>query len=238
MNVRILVTRPEPDAADTAARLAGLHHEPIVHPLLEIVFTPPPLPLDPAVIVVSSRNGARALHRWPQAAGWRDRPLFAGGDASAEAAIAAGFTQVRSAGGAARELAVLLAAHHRPGDGPVLYAAAAERTGTVEALLQQWGYDLRIVSAYRARPARRLPAAVAADLRSGAIGGVLLYSRRTAAIFATFVESLGPTALSPGTAIFAISHAAAGPMLGLGRTIRVPPKPNEDSLLALLPKAA
>ncbi len=236
--MRVLVTRPEPDASDTAVRLAAIGHEAAVHPLIEIVFSAPPPPIEPTAIVLSSRNGARAVARWPQAGAWRSLPVFAGGDATAAMATTLGFTDVRSAAGTARELAVLVAAQRRPGDGPVLYAAAADRTGTVESLLAQWGHDVRIVQAYRARRAKGLPPAVVRDLASGAIGAVLLYSRRTATIFATFLESLGASAIAPTTTIYAISQAAAGPLLGLGRTIRVPPHPDEDSLLALLPRAA
>ena len=37
--MRVLVTRPDDDAEETAAKLIALGHEPIVAPLLEIKFS-------------------------------------------------------------------------------------------------------------------------------------------------------------------------------------------------------
>ena len=94
--MRILVTRPEPDAQAQAETLAARGHEAVLAPLL-IVETIPraALGLDGAqAVIVTSRNTLRAL------AGHAEReqafrlPLFAVGEASALKAMKVGFADV------------------------------------------------------------------------------------------------------------------------------------------------
>ena len=61
----ILVTRPEPDAGDTAARLEALGLRPILAPLLEMHLLPAVAPTtkDLAAIAITSSNAIRALER-------------------------------------------------------------------------------------------------------------------------------------------------------------------------------
>ena len=63
LNVRLLLTRPEPDAARTAAALRARGHEPIVAPLLAIeIVSDADLGAGPwAAILVTSANAVRAI---------------------------------------------------------------------------------------------------------------------------------------------------------------------------------
>ncbi len=111
-------------------------------------------------------------------------PSFATGAATARALAALGFTDVRVGGGDVGSLKDLVLAQYRAEDGPLLYPAARDRAGQLEAELATRGYDVRAVEAYRAEPvssararSRRVRSAPAR------IDGVLLYSRRTAVDF-------------------------------------------------------
>ena len=82
--MRLLVTRPEPDADETAARLTAMGHDVLVQPMLRIVFAPPPEDIpEPAALIATSRNGVRALAAWPAAAHWRETTLFVTGEGTA-----------------------------------------------------------------------------------------------------------------------------------------------------------
>lgn len=234
--MRLLVTRPEPDASGTAARLRALGHEPLVQPLLTIAFTDPsPLP-QPAALVLTSRNAVRALERWPAAASWHAIPVFAVGEATAAFARTAGFADVRSAAGDAIELARFILDQQLPSAGPLLYPAAEERAPTVEHRLQAAGYDLRLVVAYRMVPAGALAADVRAGLADGSLRGVLLYSQRTAAIFRDLVIAAGLRAGLGRCTLFALSQGVASAVRHLSAAaIRVAARPDEESLLALIP---
>ena len=91
--MRLLVTRPEPDNARTAAALRAKGHEVVLAPLLHIEsvigadFGAPPW----AAILLTSSNGARALADHPRRGELLALPVLAVGRSSADAARAVGF---------------------------------------------------------------------------------------------------------------------------------------------------
>ena len=115
-------------------------------------------------------------------------PLFAVGEATGAAARAAGFHDVTAGAG---EGAALVAADRRdPADtaaGRCIYAAARDLSGNLAEHLEEAGYDLQMVEAYRAERAESLSPALAAALAAGTIDGALFYSRRTAETFRDLV---------------------------------------------------
>lgn len=233
--MRILVTRPEPDAAKTAERLRALGHEPVIAPLLSIVFNAPPSDLgEPAALVLTSRNAVKAVSRWPQVSAWFDRPLFVTGRGTGEAAWRAGFTDVRSADGDAADLVALLTSEIGPEVRPVLHPAARDRSEGFVENLRAKGYDLRVVEAYRAEIVEALDPAVCQALRLGRIGAVLLYSRRTAEAFRYAAGRAGLTHELAATRFYALSARVAEPLGDLGVEIALARSPDEDGLLALL----
>src|SRR5690348_11361581 len=89
----VLVTRPEPGAGETAARLIALGFSPVLAPLLEVRprhVAIPPSELVQAILVTSGS----AIPGLPES--HRRLPLFAVGAATARRAEAAGFTNVSS----------------------------------------------------------------------------------------------------------------------------------------------
>jgi uroporphyrinogen-III synthase len=233
--MRLLVTRPEPDATRTAQRLRALGHEPVIAPLLAIRFNPPPADLpEPAALMLTSRNAVQAVSRWPQASRWRDRPLFVTGRGTGEAAAGAGFTDVRSADGDAADLAAFLMSSVGPGMRPILYPAARDRSEAFLEGLAAEGYDIRIVEAYRAETVDAFDPAVCEELRFSRIDGVLLYSRRTAEAFRRAVERARLAGEAAGIRLFVLSSRVAEPLAGLGADVVVAAHPDEESLLALL----
>lgn len=234
--MRILVTRPQPDADKTAAKLRALGHEPVMAPLLTVVFAAPPVDLaEPAALMLTSRNAVRAVSRWPQAAGWRDRPVFVTGQGTGDAARRAGFADVRSADGNAADLAALVMAEIGPALRPILYPAARDRSEGFVEVLRTKGYDVLVVEAYRAEIAASFDPAVCEALRFSRIDVVLLYSRRTAVAFQQAVERAGLASALGGIRLYALSARVAEPLGDLGVEIVVAAHPDEDSLLALLP---
>jgi uroporphyrinogen-III synthase len=235
--LRILLTRPEPDASETAARLQAGGHEVVVAPLLTIAIAPPPSdPPDPKAIILTSRNGVRALATWPQAAGWHDLPVFATGVATARAAREAGFSDVRTAASDAADLADHFMAHIDKDMRPILYPAARARTGALTEGLRANGYDVRTIEAYSAEMARTLGADAMDAVRRQSIEGVLLYSNRTAEAFRAIVDRYDLAEHLRMTVLYALSDRVAEPLRGLPGWLRVASHPDEDSLLALLPK--
>jgi uroporphyrinogen-III synthase len=236
--VRLLVTRPEPDAGETAARLRAMGHAVMLQPMLRVVFADAPEGLpDPAALIATSRNGVRALAAWPIAAAWRGKPLFVTGEGTAQTSAEAGFTDVRSGGADAAALANRIVRDLGKGEGPIVYAAARDRTGALAGGLTAAGYDLRVVEAYRAEPVAELDPGVAGALRAGRIDGILVFSRRTAEAFVAAVDAAGLSPVLAGIACFALSERTAQPLRALSPLVRVAERPDFDGILALIAAA-
>ena len=166
-------------------------------------------------LVFTSANGVAAF-----AALTPDRalPVFTVGDATAEAARAAGFAAVRSAGGDIGRLAALLLAEGRT-IGPLLAPGALQPAGDLPALLRG-----RV-------EAVALPVYEAVETRArapDAFDAVLIHSPRAGRALA----ALGPF---PGRTALAISEAAAAPLREAGGLeVRIAATPDESALLAAL----
>jgi uroporphyrinogen-III synthase len=144
--------------------------------------------------------------------------VFTVGDATAEAARAAGFVAVRSAGGALEDLARLLRAE---APGRVLAPGALESSGDLAALLAG-RVGMRALAVYRAVETGAAAPAV--------FDAVLIHSPRGGRALA----ALGPFA---GQTAVAISEAAAVPLADApGLEIRVAVRPDEAALFEALGK--
>jgi uroporphyrinogen-III synthase len=156
--MRVLVTRPEPASARTAAELERRGHEPVLLPLMQAIHEPhalvtPALP-DTAAIAVTSAEAIRVLETLPQETrqALLALPLFAVGRATARAASDAGFADVSIADGDGRFLASLLVATHDPTT-PILYLTGTPRSPDFETDLQQAGLTIDVRECYRMVPA-------------------------------------------------------------------------------------
>ena len=232
--MRVLVTRPKDDAAETAATLKSLGHEVLIAPLLEIQFRAgADLSLDGVqAVFVTSANGIRALARRTNK---RDIEILAVGAQSAETARQVGFANVRHADGDARALADLVIANLKPENGALFHAAGAETRGRLAETLSAQGFVIRSEVLYDAVAAKALPPTVQAALAQGAVDAALFFSPRTAQIFADIAvrEGLSDSCLTLGA--LCISRATADELQSLSfRQVQTASRPDQNALLALL----
>ena len=233
--MRLLVTRPEPDAERTAAVLRARGHRAVIAPLLRIE------PLDGATIgagpwaavLVTSANVAHAIAAHARRTDLIGLPVFAVGGRTAEAMRTLGCANVISADGNAGDLARIIAAHLNP-PARLLYLAGAQRSGDLGGALRAKGFAVEIVAIYRAVVADILPPDVARELVGG-IDGVLHFSRRCAEAYVEAARAVGllESALRP--AHFCLSAQVAAPLRNAGgRLVRVARTPTEAALLDLI----
>jgi uroporphyrinogen-III synthase len=212
------VTRTQPQADATAARLAAMGHAPVVAPAL--ISRPVPADIDLAGVGALAFTSAAGAQAFADASSARGLPVFAVGEATAGSARARGFAHVLASKGDARALADVIAAA-RPS--LVLAATAREPAADLPALLAALGVKARGVIVYETIPTQ---AAVPADIDT-----VLIHSPRAARIVAGLIA---PDLAATLTA-FAISEAAAAPLRALPfARIVIAPNPDEASLLHLL----
>jgi uroporphyrinogen-III synthase len=222
-----MITRPQEDAAATAARISALGWRPVIAPMLRIERRVPAVPDNVQAILVTSGNALASLR--PSAT-----PLIAVGDATAARARAAGFTQVRSAGRDAQALAALVAATQRPGQGPLLLACGARQGENLAADLRGRGFRVIRRVCYVAYPVQRFPCQAAESLRSGELHAVVFLSAETAAAFVRLLPPEFFHALA-SVAALAIGPAAAEVLERLPwlRVCRAQ-NPTLDDVLALI----
>lgn len=218
----IWVTRAQPQAAATAARLRALGFTPLIAPVLET------RPITDTVIDLTGVDAlaftsAAGVAAFAALTGERGRMVFAVGDATAEAARGVGFAEVRSASGDVHALADLIAAA-APRPALVLNPTAAEPAADLPGLLAERGVAARAVVVYEVRE-------TALDAPPADLDGVLIHSARAARAVARWLVGADLSAVTA----YAISPSAASPLAGLGwRRVAAAPFPNETALLNLL----
>jgi uroporphyrinogen-III synthase len=217
--MRMLVTRPLPGGAATVARLQALGHEALLTPLLETQAVAWQMPdAAPQAVMITSAAAARLAG--DAAAAFHRLPTYAVGDATAAAARAAGFADVRAGEAGVQALLTAMAA---AGLTRVLHLAGEDRTDVAAPD----GLMLQVRTVYRAA-LRPLPSLPSVDF-------VLVYSARTAAHFAAEVDRLG---LARGdVAIAAISPAALAAAGGGWQQAVAAARPDEDAMLAAIAAA-
>ena len=235
--MHLVVTRPQEDARPLAERLRALGHDVVVEPMLTIaidedaVLAPGPW----RAILFTSANAIRALAGRPEAAGLLEVPVLTVGTASADAARETGFASVTSADGDLDALVSLVGTTIGPGDGRLLYVTGRTISGDLAGMLGREGYDVVRQVLYDAVAADRLSRPLADAIRAGTVDGVLLFSKRTARIWADAIVREGLGAASIGH--FCLSPAIAAVIEG---AISPPPpmmvaeQPDVDAMLRLL----
>lgn len=235
--MRLMVTRPRPDADAQADALRRGGHEVLVEPLLRVEFLASvELPLEGVqALIATSRNGLRALTQNAALARTGLPPLFAVGGATAAYARELGFTDITEGAGSAAALARLIARRCDPADGPLLHLAGERLAFDLEAALP--GFDLRQPVLYRTVRSEALSAAAREAIATGALDGVVLMSLETARAWAALVQAADLAAPARALRCYCLSRQVAEGLAELapgGSCLRVARLPREDALLALI----
>jgi uroporphyrinogen-III synthase len=232
--MRVLVTRPQADAAQTAARLAELGHEAIVEPLL--ILEPKEIDRTPAglfaALAATSANAMRVAARMKALDPLRDLPLHAVGTHTADAAREARFKTVIDAKGDADTLAENIVRHVQS-PGRVLHLAGEARAKELGPLLAARGIEVDVLELYRMRRAEKLDAS-AALFGANRIDVVLHFSPQSAATFVALVERGGLADRARRPRHLCLSQTVAAELMAIGISAEVAAEPNEAALLALL----
>jgi uroporphyrinogen-III synthase len=235
--MRLLVTRPEPEARRTATLLRSHGHDVIVAPLLRVepvhavAFGPGPW----AALAFTSANAVRAIATHARFPALAALPAFTVGSRTRETAVSAGFSAVTSAEGDVDDLARLIAGEAGDGSLPILYFAGTERAGDLAGTLAEAGRSVETVIAYRVAIVSDFDAEIRARAMAGGIDGVLHYSPRSASAFLTAAAEAGLRDFARSVKHFCLSPAVAAPLIAAGAgTVNVAAAPAEGALLALI----
>ncbi len=234
--MRVLLTRPAEDSARIAERLAGSGVECLVWPLTRIV------PLAGCIAVPAGTEAllftsASAVRVFAAGSAARGLPVLAVGDRTAAMAREAGFGQVVSARGDARDLARLARAtpHRR-----FLHPRGREAAGDLAGMLEAAGLSVAAPVIYAAEPAGPPPAEVSAAFAAGALDIVTIWSPRNAAILGDWLAGAAPPLRPPlgTTDLLGISENAVAPLRDAGfRRVVVADRPDAGAMVAWISAA-
>lgn len=250
--MRVLVTRPEPDGERTARRLSGLGHKTVRMPLFETVITASVDDLPTAaeisgLIATSARAFAMFQTGDVIRSGLANVPIHAVGAATAQAAIEAGFLDVRDGGGTAQALSQTLGyawQHARKEAEPadpenrttsIVYIAGVPRTPFIETALIAENIDHSVVECYKMMKISYSTDILKSDILSPVPDVVLLYSANAARRFSALAAPQELREMLSLTRFLCLSPAIAAelPQNWQARAI-VAERPDEASLLESL----
>lgn len=238
--MRVLITRPQPQADATASLVGAKGYHPVIAPLSEIIGLETgieqlrALPFNAQRILVATSGravqtlldaGLQSLvsgARWA-VVGQRAGDLLAGvgGQLIAEPA---------------HDVSALIDA--LPTDQPLVYVCAQDRKPALEG---SFGFS-SVIPVYQARALGGFDESVSADLQSNGLDGGLIYSARGANLLVEAFQKAGLTDLLAGSRWFCLSrdvaqtfsecaqHSVNGPVPHL----LVPDRPRQDALLKLM----
>jgi uroporphyrinogen-III synthase len=232
--MRFLLTRPaiESDALDK--KLSELGHNVLIDPLMTIHNMPlNNCTLDQyQAIIFTSANGVRSFHTQK---GPLNIPLFVVGDKTAVAAKKAGFTDVRSADGDVKKLALLLKKTLIAENGPLLYLSAAHISHDLEKLLNDTSFIIDRHITYEVKAAPSMNKKSIAALENGEVDFIPFYSKRSALIFIDMINKNNLQHCTSTITALALSPALEGALKALSwQAILTAENPRESDLFNLI----
>lgn len=235
---RVLVTRPEPAASQTARRLEAAGFVPLLLSLFEthsLFVDGGSIPEAIGAVAVTSANAVRHA---PLALIERlaARPCFAIGEKTAETARDAGFLRVTEGRVDAEALARTIMA--TGSDGPVVYLCGRVRRPVFEEMLAAAGITVRAIEVYDTVRIEYAPSTANSVLGGLPIDATLLYS---AAAAEALTDLMGRAELADpfeNTEFLCMSSRIAETLEKGGRSkILIAKEPTEDALLSLLARS-
>jgi uroporphyrinogen-III synthase len=183
---------------------------------------------EPDAIIITSRYGARALASLNE---MRDMPVLTVGEATADAALSAGFTRVVTGGGTSEELATYIIDAY-DSDARFLYISAEHVRTDLKELLAPHGTEIKRIAAYEAVPAPALSDTLTEQLKRGQIDAITFLSQRTAWIFAELLKKTDAGDATSALHAIALSEAVAKPLQALSwRALHSAAEPTLASLV-------
>ncbi len=234
--MQLIVTRPQADADRLKSRLQANGHTVCIAPLLSIEIDRAAAIADKPwqAIAITSANALSAFSAIGISEQAKSIPVFAVGPASAGLARELGFADVHQAAGDLSALEELMQQKLKPDAGPILYLTGKVRSGDLAADLRTGGFEVERVELYDAVAATQLPLPAEDLIRAGKADGVMLYSERTADVWARLIDKSGLGVQAANLTHFCLSQAVADKIrsaLGHHMSIVISSSPNDDAML-------
>lgn len=239
--MHMLVTRPEPDAAVFGAQLVALGHRVTLEPLLSIEH----LHIDVtaldgvAGLIVTSRNGLRAIASSSAFNAALRLPIIAVGPGTAQLARELGFARVVAGSGTATDLVPVIVEAARGQQCTLAHVRGEDVAFDLRAALRAHAIELREIVSYRAVPAPAFRPQTKELMAAGAIDAAILMSPRTGAVFALLVQAEGLEQAAKRLVFLCLSPAVAATVEPLAPArVEIAESPSSAAMLAAVTRVA
>lgn len=233
--MKVLITRAEPAASQTAKNLAHKGHEAIILPLFEVVDTQAKIPEQSYDgIIFTSKNAVDVL----KSRNWKlpnpDTPVFCVGEKTEKAAQILGFKKTYSANGGGAAL-VNFMAKMKLEKSKMLYCSTPDKSFDMKEALEPHKIHVETIDIYQAQPvipeSERLQQAIFA-VRNGFI---FTYSALSSEHLAKLLTSNDLTHKLKKCILISISSHAVKPLELIDwKDILIAPTPQENKMIALV----
>ncbi len=232
---RVLVTRPEPEASQTAARLKDSGYAPVILPLFEttaLAAQVSSIPDGAGAVAITSANAIRHVSRDIVDA-LQHLDCFCVGAKTADAARSIGFSSVIEGPGDAEGLAAMIV--DSAFGGTLVYLCGRVRKPDLEAAARTAAIAVVAVEVYDTRAIARSHKATLSVLQGATIDIALVYSVNAAHALDGLGRAPGISHLFEETEFLCISDRVAAALSGdKNRRILASPEPTEEALLLLM----
>jgi len=234
--MRLLVTRPEQDAAPFTDELRALGHEPVLQPLIELRA----LDFDAAelentdALIITSGNSLRALDHAGAIARLARFPVYCVGDATARRARHSGLQKPVAVEDTGERLAATIVASATPGT-RFVHVAGEHLAFDIVGELTRHGMPSRSLAVYAMEAVESFKPEVAEMIERGTLDGVTLLSPRTAEIYVSLCHTHGLAEYAKKLRYFCLSEGVAQRLSSLSADhVYVSERPNRKALLDLV----
>lgn len=232
----ILITRPQPEADILAKELESVGHTCFVEPLLNIVSTNEKKPDFTACqgLVFTSPNAVRTLTNTTKQG--RSLPVWTVGKATFKQAVKAGFLKVTSAEGSVCDLATMINQEcSLDPSQPLLHVRGKEVAANTEHLYKINKCPINSVMIYETHTAANLSHELLEHIKRKKISNVLLFSPKTAHIFATLLKKHTVEAYFDTVRAICISDNTADRVRHLKwKKLEIAEKPDKTHIVSLI----
>ncbi len=241
--MQLFVTRTQPEASATVAKLVRLGFDVLATPLMDVEFLKPKqalqITLDTA-FVFTSANGVRALlaTMGSDIGKYNARVCFCIGSATADVVYQAGFKNVITGDGNVVELGQIICKSLDKNNTikHIIHPCATKLAGDLSIILNECGISYTKFNIYQTNPLQQLPLVLKKALQETQEKpcGLLVYSPRSAILLEKLIKC-GDFDMQPNHDVYTLSQNVTQILeLNHWRSIVTAPKPNESALIKLL----
>lgn len=231
--MRVLITRAEPAATQTANSLKASGHEAILLPLFEVINLQNPIPDDDYDgIIFTSRNSVEALHK--HEFNNKNIPAYCVGEKTEKAAQYIGFKTTHTAKGGGAALANLMQTMKLSGK-KLLYPTTPDRSFDMDSALEPSGIHVQTIDIYRVNPITPDRQATEDAITKISNAYIFAYSSLSSHHLAHILETINMTSVLKACTLIGISKHAVKPLEHIEwKEVLVANQPDETQMIALL----